>query len=47
MGSIHVYPLRSHKSLQVTDASTYSYFGMSRQASAFEVPEEKVDFYLP
>ena len=27
--------------LQVTDASTYSYFGMSRQASAFEVPEEK------
>ena len=33
--------------LQVTDASTYSYFGMSRQASAFEVPEEKVDFYLP
>lgn len=33
--------------LQVTDASTYSYFGMSRQASAFEVPEEKIDFYLP
>ena len=33
--------------LQVTAASTYSYFGMSRQASAFEVPEEKVDFYLP
>ena len=33
--------------LLVTDASTYSYFGMSRQASAFEVPEEKVDFYLP
>jgi enterochelin esterase-like enzyme len=33
--------------LSVADPSSYSFFGMSRMASAIEVPEEGVDFYKP
>jgi enterochelin esterase-like enzyme len=33
--------------LPVADASSYSFFGMSRMASAIEIPEEGVNFYKP
>ncbi len=33
--------------LNVNDPGTQAFFGMSRMASALEVPEEGVDFYLP
>jgi enterochelin esterase-like enzyme len=33
--------------LSVNDPGTQAFFGMSRMASALEVPEKDVDFYLP
>lgn len=42
----HYYSVRIG-GLSVADPATYTYFGMSRQASAFEVAEKGVDFYLP
>ena len=33
--------------LNVNDPGTQAFFGMSRMASAIEVPEKNVDFYLP
>ncbi|MCD7932412.1 MAG: esterase [Tannerellaceae bacterium] len=42
----HYYSLKTG-GLYVADPATYTYFGMSRQASAFEVPEEGINYYLP
>ena len=33
--------------LSAADPASYSFFGMSRMASAIEIPEEGVDFYKP